>query len=119
MANSVTLRTFTAPQTVLGLALLPALIYYGNPAVALLTGAFLSLTTNGQIIPHANAVGKYALQSAIILLGLKLNASQLMKISADYSVIVTGYVGLTLASGLCLGMLLRNNRVSSQLISLA
>jgi uncharacterized integral membrane protein (TIGR00698 family) len=117
MANPVTLQTFTAPQTLLGLALVPALIYYGNPAVALLAGAFLSLTFNKQVIPHADPLGKYALQSAIILLGLKLNATQLLKISADYSVIVTSYVGLTLASGFCIGMLLRNNRVSSQLIS--
>lgn len=117
MANSVSLQSLAAPQTLAGLVLLPFLIYYGNPAVALLVGAALSLSFDRQILPNADALGKYALQSAIVLLGFKLNASQLMKISADYSLLVTGYVALTMTAGLGIGMLLRNQRKSSQLIS--
>ena len=99
------------------MTLLPAVIYYGNPAVGLLVGAALSLTFNQAIVPHAGLLGKYALQTAIILLGLKLNASQLVKISADYSVLVTAYVALTLSAGLAIGWLLGNQRKSSQLIA--
>jgi uncharacterized integral membrane protein (TIGR00698 family) len=110
-------QPLTAPQTLLGIAVLPALVYYGNPAVGLLVGACLSLLFNKPCFVHAGVLGKYTLQAAIVLLGLKLNASQLMKISADYSVLVTGYVLLTLSIGLGLGLLLRNQQKSSQLIA--
>jgi len=117
MHKPLPLQPLSAPQSLLGMALLPGLVYYGNPAVALLVGACLSLTFNKACFAHASNLGKYALQAAIVLLGLKLNASQLMKISADYSALVTGYVLLTLSLGLGLGLLLRNQRKSSQLIA--
>jgi uncharacterized integral membrane protein (TIGR00698 family) len=117
MANFLSPRALTAPQTLLALALLPLVIYYGNPAVGLLTGAALSLTFARPVIPGARLLGNFALQSAIVLLGLKLNAGELVKISADYSVLVTGYVGLTLCAGLATGWLLGNERKSSQLIA--
>ena len=96
---------------------LPMLIYVGNPAVALLVGSALSLLTNAKIVPGSDKLGKYALQTAIILLGLKLNAAMLIQISADYSVMVTFYVLATLAVGFTIGRLLRNDDVSNQLIS--
>lgn len=117
MNNSIRLQSWTAPQTLSGLALLPVLLFQGNPAVALLAGAGLSLLFNKPVLLQANAMGKYTLQAAIVLLGLKLNASQLMKISADYSLLVTGYVGLTISLGLAIGLLLGNQGKSSQLIS--
>jgi uncharacterized integral membrane protein (TIGR00698 family) len=117
MDKPFSLGPLSAPQSLLGIALLPALVYHGNPAVGLLVGASLSLLFNKACFAGAHALGKYTLQAAIILLGLKLNASQLMKISADYSVLVTGYVLLTLSLGLGLGLLLRNQRKSSQLIA--
>lgn len=117
MDKPFSLRPLAAPQSLLGIALLPALVYHGNPAVGLLVGASLSLLFNKACFAGAHALGKYTLQAAIILLGLKLNVSQLMKISADYSVLVTGYVLLTLSLGLGLGLLLRNQRKSSQLIA--
>lgn len=117
MDNSSPLQPGITAQTLLAMTLLPAVIYYGNPAVGLLVGAALSLTFNQAIVPHAGLLGKYALQTAIILLGLKLNASQLVKISADYSVLVTAYVALTLSAGLAIGWLLGNQRKSSQLIA--
>jgi len=82
-----------------------------------LAGACLSLVFNKPCFAQANTLGKYSLQSAIVLLGLKLNASQLMKISTDYSLLVTGYVLLTLAVGLGIGLMLRTQRISNQLIS--
>jgi uncharacterized integral membrane protein (TIGR00698 family) len=93
------------------------MLYTGNPAIALLVGAAISLVFNQQVIPRASDVGRHALQTAIILLGLKLNASQLLQISADYSLLVTAYVGLTLAIGLAVGRLLGNQPKSSQLIA--
>lgn len=117
MDKPFSLGPLSAPQSLLGIALLPALVYHGNPAVGLLVGASLSLLFNKACFAGAHALGKYTLQAAIILLGLKLNVSQLMKISADYSVMVTGYVLLTLSLGLGLGLLLRNQRKSSQLIA--
>jgi len=103
--------------TILAALCLPVLIYMGNPAIALLVGAALSLGFNQTVIPYSKQIGTYSLQTAIVLLGLKLNASQLVKISADYSLIVTGYVLLTLGSGLLVGRLLRNEKKSSQLIA--
>ncbi len=110
-------QSLNAPQTLLAIAVLPVLLWYGNPAVGLLVGASLALSFDRPVIPHASLLGKHALQTAIVLLGLKLNASQLLQISADYSALVTGYVLLTIALGLGIGILLGNQRKSSQLIS--
>ncbi len=107
------------PQTILALLLLPVVLYLGNPAIALLVAAGLSLVSNRLVIPHASKIGTLALQSAIIMLGLKLNASELLQIGANYSLIVTAYVALTLAAGLLLGKLIRNDIKSSQLVSSA
>ena len=117
MTNSLSLQSLKAPQTLLAIVLLPVVLYSRNPAIGLLVGAAISLTFNKQVIPQAGLLGKHALQTAIILLGLKLNASQLLQISADYSLLVTAYVGLTLSIGLSLGWLLSNERKCSQLIA--
>lgn len=117
MLQSITLRPLAAPQTLLALAAAPALLWQGNPAIALLVGATLSLAFGKAVVPRAGAIGKYALQTAIILLGLKLNASELLRISADYSLLVTGYVGVTIFAGLLIGRWLGAHSKSSQLIS--
>lgn len=106
-----------APQSLLALLIFPALVYYQNPAVALLVGSAISLGFNKTVIPKAGTPGKYALQCAIVLLGLKLNTSELLQISADYSLLVTAYVGITLALGLAIGKLLVNDKKCSQLVS--
>ena len=118
MLGPMTQRTFKLP-TQLGFLLLPLplLIFIGNPAIGLLTGSALSLGFNGKIIPASDKLGKYALQTTIVLLGLKLNAARLVQISVDYSLLVTVYVLTTILVGLALGRLLRNEVVSSQLIS--
>ncbi len=117
MSQSAALSPLSAPQTLLGLAALPVLLWYGNPAVALLVGATLSLGFDRTVVPTAGKLGKYALQTAIVLLGLKLNASQLVQISADYSLLVTGYVLLTITLGLAIGRLFASPLKSSQLIA--
>jgi uncharacterized membrane protein YadS len=63
------------------------------------------------------SAGKIGLQTAIVILGLKLNANQLVQISADYSLLVTVYVLTTISLGLTLGYVLGNESKSSQLIS--
>jgi uncharacterized integral membrane protein (TIGR00698 family) len=117
MSQSISFRPLSAPQTLLGLAALPPLLWFGNPALALLAGAALSLLFDRSVIPNAGPLGKYALQTAIVLLGLKLNAGQLVEISADYSLLVTVYVCTTIAGGLLIGAWLGNHRTSSQLMS--
>jgi len=107
------------PQTVVAILLLPVMLYLGNPAVALLVAAGISLVFNRTVIPYSGSIGKIALQSAIILLGLKLNASELLHIGANYSLTVTVYVILTLCAGLVLGKLIRADKKSSQLIASA
>jgi uncharacterized integral membrane protein (TIGR00698 family) len=96
---------------------LPLLIYIGNPAFALLVGAAIVLVFDRTPFPAAGNWGKYALQAAIVLLGLKLNPGQLLQISADYSLIVSGYVLTTLALGLLVGRIFHNERKSSQLLA--
>ena len=117
MSNTFSLHTLKAPQTLLALFLVPVVLYSQNPAIGLLVGAAISLAFNEQVIPQAGTLGKYTLQAAIVLLGLKLNASQLLQISADYSLIVTGYVALTLSIGLSIGWALGNTRKCNQLIT--
>jgi uncharacterized membrane protein YadS len=62
-----------------------ALIYAGNPAIALVMGMLISLTLNHPPLPYGNLFGKYALQTAIVLLGFKLNTGELMNISGTYA----------------------------------
>ena len=117
MSIPLSLQSLRTPQTLVAILLLPVVLYSRNPAIALLVGATISLIFNKQVIPQAGLLGKYALQTAIILLGLKLNASQLVRISADYSLIVTGYVALTLIIGLSMGRILGNETKCNQLIA--
>jgi uncharacterized integral membrane protein (TIGR00698 family) len=117
MSQTLTFRRLLESQTLLAIVTLPVLVWYGNPAVALLVGAALSLVFNKVVVPGAGAIGKQALQIAIVLLGLKLNAAQLVQISSDYSLLVTVYVGLTIGIGLLMGRWLGNQRKCSQLIS--
>ena len=78
------------------------LLVFGNPAIALMTGAALVLVFDREIVPFATELGRYALQTAIVLLGFKLDAGQLVRISADYSLLVTAYVLLVIVIGLAL-----------------
>ena len=94
-----------------------ALIYAGNPAIALVMGMLISLTLNHPPLPYGNLFGKYALQTAIVLLGFKLNTGELMTISGTYALPVTAYVCCTVLVGLCLGYLCRSEGKTNALIS--
>jgi uncharacterized integral membrane protein (TIGR00698 family) len=94
-----------------------ALIYAGNPAIALVMGMLISLTLNHPPLPYGNLFGKYALQTAIVLLGFKLNTGELMNISGAYALPVTAYVCCTVLVGLCLGYLCRSEGKTNALIS--
>ena len=114
MALNTTAEKLTALAAVLVLAVL---VPQGNPALALLTASAMTVALNRPLLPAAGNLGRYCLQTAIVLLGLKLNVQQLWAISANYSLLVTGYVLATIAVGLGLGLLLRNERNSCRLIA--
>lgn len=101
----------------LGLCLLAPLVWYGNPAIALLAGGALALGVNRQAVPGSATLARYALQTAIVLLGLKLNLNTLWELSAQYAWIVAAYVLSSLAAGLALGRMLKVESVPSRLIS--
>lgn len=117
MSGTTLTRRISNPATLLGLLALPVLLVFGNPAIALMTGAALVLVFDREIVPFATELGRYALQTAIVLLGFKLDAGQLVRISADYSLLVTAYVLLVIVIGLALGRLLGNSGKSSQLLA--
>ena len=99
------------------LACLVPLAYVGNPAIALLVAISLSLLSRQNLVPSAARVGKMALQTAIVLLGFKLNVGDLWELSTEYSPAVTLYVLSALACGLLLGKLLRVETALNKLIS--
>ena len=96
---------------------LPPLIYIGNPAIALLVGGAITLGLNRAPITFGSTAGTYLLQSAIVLLGLRLNLDTLWRLSADYSWGVAIYVLSTLALGLAIGWFLKVEKPSSKLIT--
>ena len=93
------------------------LILLGNPALALLVAAALSLSCNRPCLPNAAKFGKLALQSAIILLGLGMNAWNLLDLSKDYALIISSFVLGTLGLGLLLGRLMQSPATGSKLIT--
>ncbi len=96
---------------------LPALIYVGNPAVALIVGGAITLGLNRSPLPFGASAGRYLLQTAIVLLGLRLNLETLWQLSADYTWSVAIYVLSTLALGLAIGWSLKVEIPSSKLIT--
>jgi len=99
-----------------GVVLVP-LIYLGNPAIALIVGMVITLATNKTLISNAPALGKLSLQTAIVLLGLKLNIADLWRISSDYTFAILIYVFSALAAGLAIGTLMKVEKNSSLLMS--
>ena len=93
------------------------LIGVGNPALAFLVAAAISLWTNRTLIAKASSYSKYALQTAIVLLGFSMNANSLLALSVDYAAIVSLYVVVTLLFGLFVGWLIKQESVDSKLIS--
>jgi uncharacterized integral membrane protein (TIGR00698 family) len=102
---------------ILGAVVIGPLIWLGNPAVALLVGGAITLTLDRKPFAQAGTVGKYALQSAIVLLGLKLNLEAVWLLSATYTWGVAFFVLATLAGGFLLSRVLGSDRVPSILIT--
>ena len=98
-------------------AVLVFLVYFGNPAFALVLGMTLSLALNRLPIADGSRYGKYLLQTAIVLLGFKLNTDQLLDISGTYTLPIAAYVCLTACAGLVLGKLLRTENETNALIA--
>ena len=104
------------PKTLVVLAL-TALVMVGNPAIALMVGMTISLFLNRAPIANGSTYGKHLLQTAIVLLGLKLNATELLDISSTYAMPVATFVCITLIVGLLSGWLARSDRTTNALIS--
>ena len=56
------------PAILVAAVALTLLVYLGNPAIALFTGAILTISLNREL-PQGAAIGGYALQTAIVFLG--------------------------------------------------
>lgn len=111
------LGSSNAGEKLVSIVVMCALIYAGNPAIALVIGMLISLTLDRPPLPYGSLIGKYALQTAIVLLGFKLNAGELMTISGTYALPVTAYVCCTVLAGFCLGYLCRSEGETNALIS--
>ena len=97
--------------------LLTAPVMVGNPAIALMVRMTISLFLNRAPIANGSTYGKHLLQTAIVLLGLKLNATELLDISSTYARPVATFVCTTLIVGLMSGWLARSDRTTNALIS--
>ena len=104
------------PKLLIAVALVP-IVYMGNPALALLAGLTISITLDRSPIAGGSIYGNYLLQTAIVLLGLKLNAAQLLDISGTYALPIAGFVCVTSVIGLLLGWFIRSDRSTNALIS--
>ncbi len=92
------------------------LILLGNPAVALLVGGIIALALNRVPVPRAGLMSKYCLQTAIVLLGFKLNLETVWQLSATYTWGVALYVLGTLGVGYLLSRLIRADKIPSALV---
>ena len=99
------------------LVLAVLLVAFGNPALAFIAAASISLWSNRIIIKNASEYSKYSLQTAIVLIGFSMDADNLFALSANYALIVSLYVVITLFTGLLIGWMIRQHSIDSQLIS--
>ena len=96
---------------------LVALVLWGDPLTAIAVGAALSLIANRPLLKQASLYGKLSLQTAIVLLGVNLDARNMWQVSHDYAGFVAIYVLITFAWGLLLGRMLKVEGVLNRLIS--
>ncbi len=68
------------------------LIWLGNPAIAFLVGALSAIILKANSLPDTRAIGRYSLQTGIVLLGLGIQGEHLLRISSDYTWVVAVYV---------------------------
>jgi uncharacterized integral membrane protein (TIGR00698 family) len=111
------LRAYLNPGILASALAIGPLLVLGNPAVALLAGGAIALTLNKIPIANSGVVGRYCLQTAIVLLGLKLNLETVWQLSATYTWGVALFVVTTLAVGLLYGFVLKADRIPTGLIS--
>ena len=99
------------------IALLVPLVWHGNPAVALLVGAAITLLRDRPLVEGASRWCARLLQSAIVLLGFRLSIDQVLTVSGDTIHLVIGYVVGVLAIGMLLGRLIGLDRISTALMA--
>lgn len=92
-------------------------LWVGHPAIALGLGAALALVTNAELVPGSSTWGTRFLQTAVVLLALRLDIGEVTSVSGQYLPLVAGYVLCTIAVGLLLGRLLATENTQSQLLS--
>jgi len=93
------------------------LVWYGNPAVALLVGIVLTLVIGGGWLTGAQRWGRVSLQSAIVLLGFSLTIGRVAELSGDAVLPVAVYVLSVLGVGALLGRLFGLDRNSTWLMA--
>ncbi len=93
------------------------LVWYGNPAVALLTGTALSLLWRAPLDIGGHRWGRISLQSAIALLGFSLSIGRVAQVSGDSLWLVATYVLGVLSVGIVLARVLRLERESGLLMA--
>lgn len=98
-------------------AVLGTLVWLNNPLVAILAGAALSLSLDRRVVSNASLYGKLGLQSAIVLVGLNLDAQTMWQVSRDYAGLIAVYVLATLAAGIALGRVLKVDSLLARLIA--
>lgn len=101
---------------ILSIVAIGPLILLGNPAVALLVAGIIALTLDRVPVPRASTLSKYCLQTAIVLLGFKLNLQTVWQLSATYTWGVALFVLGTLLVGYLYARALRAERVPAALI---
>ncbi len=56
------------------------LIWFGNPAIAFLVGAAIAIMARANGLADTRSIGRYSLQTGIVLLGLGIQGDQLLRI---------------------------------------
>ena len=114
--SSETLSSGNNLGLILSAVAIGPLILLGNPAVALLVAGVITLILNRAPVPRASVLSKYCLQTAIVLLGFKLNLQTVWQLSATYTWGVALFVLGTLAVGFLYARALRADRIPAALI---
>ena len=109
------------PRHLAAALLLLVALFVAHPALALALGAVLALATDVPLFDEApertSRWGKWLLQTAVVLLGLRLDLQSVVGISGQFLPLVASYVIGALLLGFALGALLRLDRHSTQLLS--
>ena len=69
------------------------------------------------LINDASLYGKVALQTAIVLLGVNLDAREMWQVSQDFAGLIALYVVLTFGAGIALGRILNVDGILVRLIA--